>query len=58
MRYELPKTALLKHFLCGAGLTCDVDGGPLRAVAMLVMYADSSGDSVYQVPYEVKVSLL
>ena len=50
MRYELPKTALLKHFLRWAGLTRDVDGGTCCAVAMLVMYADSSGDSIYQVP--------
>ena len=41
---------LSKHFLCGAGLTRDVNGGTLCAVAMLVMYADSSGDSIYQVP--------
>ena len=33
-----------------AWLTHDVDGGTCCAVAKLVMYADSSGDSVYQVP--------
>ena len=50
MRYELPKTALLKHFLWWAGLMRDVDRGTCCAIAMLIMYADSSGDSVYQVP--------
>ena len=27
MRYELSKTTLLKHFLCGRGFARDVDGG-------------------------------
>ena len=50
MRCELPKTTLLKQFLWWAGLMRDVDGQTCCTVAMLVMYEDSSGDSVYQVP--------